>query len=267
MAVKKEVEIFINRYLRSQRYEVKIYPKTINKVEIKNLVDKLMKATDFERPDGYLYDNTTHILYIFEQFEFDCSPNNSSGSQLRENTSYVEKEIAKEISNTTSNTYHSTKVIDQGYSVKHGNTITYYPGEDGDKYRNNYISNFQEVYHKHSIKLKEYIQNCENVITEKPTKVITTFLIEDKTKLGTHYKNGCSVGDDVDLLTTKQFVDEFKDSNIDYVIFGALDNYFVSFCDRSILEIGNTDSIIDLCTKEFYILPAAILITSAKRNK
>ena len=35
-----------------------------------------------------------------------------------------------------------TKVIEQGYSVSVDDTITYHIGENGDKYRDNYIDIF-----------------------------------------------------------------------------------------------------------------------------
>lgn len=257
----KDLTKFRTRYFRNYDEIIKHF-----KDGAKDLIEILFKAQTGDRPDGYFYDGINSTLYIFEHFEFDCSPNKKSGSKLRENTSFVKKEISKEISNSSSTTYDSTKIIEQGYRTKHGSSITYYIGQDGDKYRDNYISNFKKVFENHKNKIENYIINCKNIIKEIPTKIITTFLIEDITMFGTHYKNGSVRADVVNLLATQQFFNIFKDSKVDVVIFGELDSHFVDICDKDILSSDDSKNLIDLMTQEFYIIPAAPLISSARKS-
>ena len=64
--------------------------------------------------------------------------------------------MEREIKNSTQ-TYNSIKPIIQGYGVKNGNSTTFYMGENGDKFRNNYINNFKSQFEKHSIKVQDGI--------------------------------------------------------------------------------------------------------------
>ncbi|MDE7439179.1 MAG: hypothetical protein K2N23_01535, partial [Clostridia bacterium] len=163
--------------------------------------------------------------------------------------------------------YNSEKIIEQGIGIKQGNTVTYYIGDNGDIYRNNYIANFQKSYEAHSNKLKEYIENCKQDIGVEPNKVITTFLIEDITLGGTYYKNSNGImGAPVNLISTKQFLELFRNSSIDYVLFGRLQDQLLTICDREIID-DSTIQYVDLYQKEFFIFPAIPQITVARKIK
>ena len=229
---------------------------------VNSLAKILMKCRGFDRPDGYFYDEKTSTLYIFEHFEFDCSANiEHGGSTLRINSNKVGDAINKELSNAQSD-YSGVKVIEQGLGVQNGNTITYYMGDNGDIYRNNYIKNFNTGYAGHSAKLQKYIDNCIKEISVTPNKIITTFLIEDVTMAGTYYNNNKNMGEPVNLILTKQFLEAFKSSNIDYVFFGYSEG--ISICDRSIAN-DNSSKYIDLLEKELYIIPAMPKFTYATK--
>ena len=64
-------------------------------------MDKLFKCIPFEHPDGYYFDSKESVLYIFEHFEFDCSPSSNYGSKLRRNESIVLKKENNEIKHVT----------------------------------------------------------------------------------------------------------------------------------------------------------------------
>ena len=263
---KNEVKQFVEKYNIKSFYDNKLFEKctsTINTYKsVNSLVEALINSLDFDRPDGYWYNEATSILYIFEHFSFDCSVNiKHGGSTLRLNRNKVSNEINKEIENTQSK-YSSVKVIEQGIGIKNGNTITYKMGEYGDIYRNIYIENFYYGYNGHAENLQKYIEHCLKEIKVTPNKIVTTFLIEDVTMCGTYYNNNKCMGEPVNLLMTKQFVEAFKNSKIDYVFFGSYQG--ISFCDRSIINCV-LDKFIDLTNKELYILPSMFNITSATK--
>lgn len=264
---KNEVSKFVARYnikyLLSNDLLEKITVSNNSQNSVNSLVKILMKCRDFDRPDGYFYDEKTSTLYVFEHFEFDCSDNiKHGGSTLRINSNKVEDAINKELSNAQSD-YSGVKVIEQGIGVKNGDTITYYMGEYGDIYRNNYIKNFITVYTGHTAKLQKYIDNCIQEIGVTPNNIITTFLIEDLTMAGTYYNNNKNMGEPVNLIFTKQFLEAFKSSNIDYVFFGYIEG--ISICDRSIAN-DNSNKYIDLLEKELYIIPSMFEITYATKT-
>ena len=228
-----------------------------------NLVKALIQCKDFERPDGYFFDEQTLTLYIFEHFTFDCSKTNRNGSSLRRNIKKADKEIKCELNNL-SQEYNSVKIIAQGEGVQNGNTIVFNMGADGDKYRNNYIKSFKTQYENHSMKVQEYIANCKQEIKTTPNKIITAFVIEDVTLGGTYFKNQNTMGEPVNLLLTKQFLEIFRSSKIDYVIFGNLQSHDLTICDRSIAN-DDLSKYIDLNGKEFFIFPAMPKITVAHK--
>ena len=262
--VKKEVSDFRIKYiLNNVSSNIACLTLSGNRQPFEKLIDILMQSKDFDRPDGYCFDQATSTLYIFEHFVFDCSPTNRNGSSLRRNTTKVNQEVEREIKSSVT-TYDSVKVIDQGYSVKDGNKITYIMGADGDKYRDNYIASFKKIYEDHNGKVDEYIESCKKEIGITPNKVIISFLVEDVTVFGTHYKRNGNIGDPVILLSTKQFLEIFKNSKVDYVFFGSLNERYLVICDRSILN-DDPSKYIDLLNEEFYIIPAAPLFTAAKK--
>ena len=234
--VKKEVSEFRTKYISNNvASNVAFLTLSENQQPFVKLIEILMLSKDFDRPDGYYFDQATSTLYVFEHFAFDCSPTNRNGSSLRRNTTQVNQEVEREIKSAVTD-YDSVKVIDQGYSVKNGNKITYIVGADGDKYRDNYIASFKKFYKDHNGKINEYIENCKSEIGITPNKVIISFLVEDVTVFGTHYKRNGNMGDPVILLSTKQFFETFKNSKVDYVFFGSLNNRYLVICDRSILN-------------------------------
>lgn len=262
--VKNEVSEFRTKYISNNvRSNVACLTLSGDQQPFVKLIEILMRSKDFDRPDGYYFDQATSTLYIFEHFAFDCSPTNRNGSSLRRNTRQVNQEIEREIKSSVTD-YDSTKVIDQGYSVKNGNKITYIMGADGDKYRDNYIASFKKFYEDHNGKVNEYIENCKNEMGITPDKVIISFLVEDVTVFGTRYKRNGNIGDPVILLSTKQFLEIFKNSKVDYVFFGALNDRYLVICDRTIIN-DDPSKYIDLLNEEFYIIPAAPVFTAAKK--
>lgn len=262
--VKKEVSEFRTKYIPNNvASNVACLTLSGNQKQFEELIEIFMQSNDFDRPDGYYFDQATSTLYIFEHFAFDCSPTNRNGSSLRRNTNQVNQEIEREIKNSITD-YDSAKVIEQGYGEKNGNKITYVMGADGDKYRDNYIANFKRFYGDHNGKIQEYIENCKKEIGVTPPKIIVSFLVEDVTVFGTHYKRNGNIGDPVILLFTKQFLEIFKNSSVDYVFFATLNERYLVICDRSIIN-DEQSKYIDLLNEEFYIIPAAPLFTAAKK--
>ena len=262
--VKKEVSEFRTKYISNNvSSNVACLTLSGNQQPLVELIEMLMQSKDFDRPDGYYFAPATSTLYIFEHFAFDCSPTNRNGSSLRRNTTQVNLEVEREIKSSVTD-YDSVKVIDQGYSVKDGNKITYIMGADGDKYRDNYIASFKKFYEDHNGKINEYIENCKSKIGITPNKVIISFLVEDVTVFGTHYKRNGNIGEPVILLSTKQFLEIFKNSKVDYVFFGSLNDRYLVICDRSTLN-DDPSKYVDLFNEEFYIIPAAPLFTAAKK--
>ena len=160
----------------------------------------LEKAVDFERPDGYYYDGTNKLLVIFEHFEIDCSERPTKkgkplGSTLHKNRVIVHKEIQKEINSCNDICYESAKGIEQGYYSQNDNTKTFYMGQDGDKYRNNFINNFLESFGEHAKKVAEYKNNIINELKIQPLETKVCFIIEDKTLFGSHYLNDKNLQD------------------------------------------------------------------------
>lgn len=264
---KSEIETFKKRYLYknlNSNNTKDYYAISYNQPNsFDSILNALIQCKNFERPDGYFFDEETATLYIFEHFSFDCSETNDKGSKLRKNISKVNKDIESEIKNSEQN-YSSTKAIVQGYGVKNGNTTTFYMGKDGDKFRDNYIKNFRSQFEKHSMKVQEYINYCTQEIKATPNKIKTIFVIEDVTMGGTYYKHLNDMGEPVNLLTTKQFIEVFANSKVDYVFFGMLQYNDLTVCDRSITN-DNLSKYIDLYNKEFFVFPMMPQITVAKK--
>lgn len=113
---KSEIETFKKRYLYKNLNSFAISNNHPNSFD--NILNALKQCKNFERPDGYFFDEETATLYIFEHFEFDCSETNRNGSKLRKNISKVNNEIESEIKNSAQS-YNSTKAIVQGLSLIH----------------------------------------------------------------------------------------------------------------------------------------------------
>lgn len=260
--VKNEVSRFRTKYFDKN---TGIYLMSLSNGQqgIEKVIDILKRSKDFERPDGYYFEHESLTLYIFEHFEFDCSPRIGNGSSLRRNSQEANNSIEQEIANSGEE-YNSVKVIVQGYS-KEDDETTFVMGADGDKYRDNYIAHFTKAYNDHAVKIQKYIDNCKKEIGIMPQKVVTSFLIEDVTVFGTHFKKGNGMGDPVVLTYTKQFIEVFQSSIVDYVFFGSSNDGYLIICDRSIAN-DDLSKYIDLLNEEFYIIPAAPLYTAAIKH-
>lgn len=216
-----------------------------------NIMDKLFKCIPFEHPDGYYFDAKESVLYIFEHFEFDCSPSSNYGSKLRRNESIVLKKENNEIKNKKVTEIAS--IVEQGYCENN----TYKMGANGIEYRNNYIENFTNSFNKHLSQIEKYKDDCMKKLKLLPNKIVISFVCEDKTLGGTYYKENNKMGKCVNPLATKQFINLLKKSSIDYLIFNSQN-------DPSQLTVLSKNSINDnllkksedLEDKEFYIIPA-----------
>ena len=254
---KQEVKFFKNRYID--------YLKNNSNFVV---CEWLENAVDFERPDGYYFDSKSKLLVLFEHFEIDCSERFTKkgkqlGSTLRKNYIDKHKEVQKEIQ-ASDDYYVSTKVIEQGYCEQDGNNRTYYIGQNGDKYRNNFINNFYESFKNHSSKIEEYINKVIEELKIQPLLTKVCFIIEDKTLGGTYYLNDKnSFGDPVVLTDTLQFQETLNNSNVDYVIFGRQQDRITGIGYKGYNGLDK----IDLTKKEFFVIPAFPLITASKKTK
>ena len=260
---KNEISAFRAKYIDNNSY-IFFQSLSIGAQTAEKMIGIFKQSRDFESPDGYYFDRESLTLHIFEQFVFDCSPRIGDGSSLKRNTKEATDAINEELK-TSGETYSSVKAIVQGYS-KQDEPTTFVLGENGDKYRDNYIVSFRKAYQDHVVKLDKYRENCQKEIGVIPQKVVISFLIEDVTKFGTYFLVGKDRGDPVILTCTKQFIDVFSNSTVDYVFFGREDDRCLFICDRSILD-DNLEKYIDLHSKEFHIIPLAPLSTVVKKNK
>jgi len=226
---KKDLQKFYDCFSASGHYDI----FSEHREEIKVLMDCFAdsnKTTD--APDGYYYNEATETLIIFEHFEFDCSPAKKKGakqsSTMRESESCARKQVDGEISALGIDvSYKSTVPIVQGKGVESicpttgQKKITYNPHGDGGE-RERYVNNFIYIWNKHHEKIDEYKENIEKKIAGKIRAIKICFVVEDKTILGAAYRdsNG-SRGELVNLLLTKQFIEIFENSNVDFVIFGG----------------------------------------------
>ena len=255
---KQEISRFKNYYLD--------YLKNNNSNS--NICEWLQNAVDFEEPDGYYFDSNSKLLVIFEHFDIDCSERiikngKEHGSILRKNSNDKYKEVHKEIE-SSSDYYESTKVIEQGYYKQDGNTKTFCIGQDGDKYRNNYIDNFSKSFEKHCNKIEEYKNNLIEKLKIQPSDIKVCFLVEDKTVFGTHYlSNKNSSGEPVVLTDTLQFQEIINNSNVNYIISGREQDRISSIGCKGDSEQDK----IDLFKKEFFVIPGIPLFTASKKTQ
>lgn len=177
---KQEVKLFKNRYID--------YLKNNSNFTV---CEWLENAVDYERPDGYFFDGKSKLLVIFEHFEIDCSERCEKkgkplGFILHKNYVDKHKDVQKEIQ-ASDDYYVSEKVIEQGYYEQNGNTRTYHIGQNGDKYRDNFINNFCLSFKNHSLKIEEYINRTIGELGILPLTIKVCFLVEDKTLGGAYY--------------------------------------------------------------------------------
>lgn len=268
MSNKLEISKFKRKIINNEGY-VNYKAFSNNKKTINKVVDAFIKAKDFEAPDGYYYDKSKKTLYIFEYFEFDCSKRKNKSSTLRENISKVDREINNEIKDISNNeTKEFVKVIEQGFGEVSNNTITYKLGTNGDIFRNNYIKNFTTSFQKHEKQIDTYKSNCLNEIQDEVKQIVIVFVVEDVTKMGTCYNENGTQSYEVNLLTTKQFIELFEKSNIDYVIFKmqySRKNIF-SIMDKKYINDDIKNLAKDLNQTEFYVFPVVPQITSVKKQ-
>ena len=256
--MKKEVTLFKKRYID--------YLKINNSNS--DISVWLENAVDFERPDGYYFDSNKNLLVLFEHFDIDCSERiikkgNDYGSTLRKNTNDKYKEAQKEI-RSSGDYYQSTKVIEQGYCKQEGNNKTFYIGQDGDKYRNNFINNFYKPFEDHCKNIENYKNNVINYLKSEPPEIKVCFLVEDKTMGGTYYLNGKKLlGDPVVLTDTLQCQEKINNSTVDYVLFGREQDRITGIGHNGDSPLNK----IDLSKKEFFVIPAFPYITAAKKTE
>lgn len=263
----KEIKRFINRKLTNISVKGLEYCVFSNdREEIQKLMDALKNVTEFEAPDGYCYDLNTKILYMFEYFEFDCSPRKRKSSKLRESIATANRKINECIDNSIDEEINFTNVIEQGYFDSLNGTITYHIGENGDKYRNNYIANFSKSFSKHNQQIENYKINCLNEIDNEIKKTVTIFVVEDVTSGGTYYLNERkSAGEPVNLLLTKQFIEIVENSKVDFVIFSTIQDSTCFIFDRNIINDKIKDNLIDLKEYEFFVSPVMLQFTAVKK--
>ena len=253
---KNEVTRFKNSYINF-----------LKKHEKSDLCKWLENATDFEKPDGYYFDRNNKFLVIFEHFDIDCSEQmkkktKSLGSTLRKNYNDTNQEVQNEIQ-SSGDLYESTKVIEQGYYTQSGNNKTFHIGENGDKYRDNFVKNFKESFDSHSKKIEEYKTHVIQELKIQPTKIQICFLVEDKTLLGTYYlTKKKSYGDPVILTDTLQFQEIINRSSVDHLIFGRQQDKIACIGHKG----DSKSKKIDLNEREFFVFPAIPLFTASKKS-
>lgn len=266
---KKEIDKFKRKLIIENGEYISYISLSEDKEKITAVVEALFDAEDFEAPDGYYYDVTNKIIYLFEYFEFDCSKRKKGSSRLRENISKANREIKKEIQNIKDDsTNEFVKVIEQGYCDISNNTITYHLGANGDKYRNNYIANFTETFTDHENNIDKYKINCLNKIQENVNQIVIVFVVEDITCMGTYYNQNGKCSEEVNLLLTKQFLELFEKSNVDYLIFKMRDSHesVFSIIDKEFINENIKDKSIDLNQRELFIYPAFPQFNFVKKN-
>lgn len=251
---KEEVRSFKNCYINSLK----------NNNSNSTVCEWLENAIDFERPDGYYFDSNSKLLVIFEHFEIDCSERlqkkgKSLGSTLRKNYIDKHKEVQKEIQASV-DSYESTKVIEQGYYEQNGNNKTYHIGQNGDKYRNNFINNFYESFKNHCLKIEEYKNNIIKELKIQPLEIKVCFLVEDKTLGGSYYLNDFKP---VVLTDTLQFQQIINNSNVDDIISVRQQDKIAGIGYKGDIELDK----IDLLEKEIFVVPAMLKITASKKIK
>ena len=265
----KELKRFIKKTLANvSGNQLEYFAYSKDREKIKKIMCAFINVTCFEAPDGYYYDSIIKTLYIFEHFEFDCSPSKRKSSKLQESQAKVNKTINEGVVTSMDDVIDFTNIIEQGYSESINGNITYHIGENGDKYRDNYISNFSRSFLKHNRQIENYKINCSNEIKKEIKEIVTIFVIEDVTQGGTYYLTKAkNKGDAVNLFLTKQFVEIVENSKVDYVIFRTfLDNTFTIF-DKNIINDKSKENLIDLKEKEFFVFPAMLMFTSIKHRK
>lgn len=267
MSSKLEISQFKNRLIDKNVY-INYKGISNNKRKLNKVVDAFLKSKDFDAPDGYHYDKNDNILYIFEHFEFDCSKRKKKSSELRENISRINREInngIKEISYGEKKEF--IKIIEQGYGVVSNNIITYKLGSNGDKFRENYIHNFTASFQKHEKNIDTYKVNCLKEVKCEPKQIVIIFIVEDVTIMGTSYNINGKQSNEVNLLFTKQFIELFEKSHVDYVIFKMKDSVECSFSiiEKDYINENIKNKAVDLSKSEFYVFPAVPQITSVKK--
>lgn len=262
MADKKEIERFRNYAMNTCSDSNGMTQCIPFGTDTKEVYDNLWKVENFNHPDGYFYDKESKVLYIYEHFEFDCSPETRKGSKLRQNSARVEREEKRKIVKCED----SIEIIS---SIAQCNPVnnTFYVGSDGDKFRDNYISNFTNHFNEHHKEINAYKKDCIEKIGVIPEKYVVTFVIEDITLFGTRYSNGKGgMGDPVHPFLTKQVLETLKSSDIDFIIYNSTNLPCLSVLSKNYITDDVLSKAIDLKEKEFYILPGGIKITEVSKK-
>lgn len=257
-----ELKKFVKKIVKNR---IEYYAISNNNDECKKIIENMFSVNYRDSPDGYIYDKKNNIVYIYEHFEIDCSQHNKKGSKLRRNLAKIKREVNREMDDN--NEGEILKNIEQGYSTKKDDgTIVFEIGKNGEKYRNNYINNFNDLFEKHHKQLKLYRDNCMTELGIYDAIFKFIFVIEDVTTGGTYYLNGRGPGQQVIPLFTKQFQEKLLNSNVDYLVFKSLQNSgLLTVLDKQYLIDEKVELSIDLEGKEFYVFPAMIQTTFYKK--
>lgn len=264
MNSKNEIGVFFNKYVAkyidADDVVLTNCSGSTQYNSVANLMNAMKECIDFDRPDGYMFNAEKSTLYIFEHFEFDCSENKEhQGSKLRYNINKVNREVKREI-DCADKVYSSEKIIEQGVGVERDGDTVYEIDTNSDEFRNNYVRNFKTAFEPHSLKLQDYIEHCIQEIKVTPSNIISIFLIEDKTLGGTHYIRGRDF-EPVNLIFTKQFVETFKKSKIDYVFFAMPQYIDLAIYDKSMLN-DSSIKYVDLLKEKIFAASVMLKITS-----
>lgn len=214
------------------------------------ILEKLLSCKEFECPDGYYFDTKENNLYIFEHFEFDCSPNNKDGSKLRKNESIVMKNEEEQIE---AGNHEMVSFIVQGYDKKNS---SYGIGDFGDKYKDNYVKNFTKIFKKHLSQIEKYKENCLKIIKCNLKKIIVSFVFEDAITYGTFYFKNNKINKAVNPLLTLQFIKLLKNSEVDFFIYNSKSMPTqLAVLNKECINDELLNNSIDIEHEEFYIVP------------
>ena len=113
-----------------------------------------------------------------------------------------------------------------------------------------------------------YKSNCLKEIQDEVKQIVIIFVVEDVTIMGTSYNENGKQSYEVNLITTKQFIELFETSNVDYVIFKMQDSreHTFSIIDKKYINDDIKNLAKDLNQTEFYVFPAIPQITSVKKR-
>lgn len=164
---------------------------------LENKLNKFLhNLVSFECPD--MYSKIKNNVLILEHFQFDCSNENRHGMSGISTENITNIKIENQLERETL------------YSISYEQTT------------DNYIKNFKKHFDSHHKKIKFYEQNLSSKKILTNTDNLTVgFFIENKLP---PYCFESEINNELILLFTKEFLDEFESSTLDFVLFGGLFN-------------------------------------------